>query len=101
MDGDSAGFHEAAEKLSQKTCDLHRALVSLQEELQAVDWYGQRIDATTDVELKGILIHNRDEEKEHASMLLEWIRRADATWDTHLREFVFQDGPIVETKKPA
>ncbi len=101
MPSDSAGFHEAADKLSTATRDMHRALVSLQEELEAVDWYGQRIEATEDDELRRILIHNRDEEKEHAAMLLEWIRRADAMWDRRLHAAIFQDGPIADEKEPA
>src|SRR6185436_12113631 len=71
----SESLHEAAEKLSPATIDRHRATVSLMEELEAVDWYDQRIDAATDEELKAVLRHNRDEEKEHAAMVLEWLRR--------------------------
>ena len=56
------------EELSDETRDMHRAIVSLMEELEAVDWYNQRADACKDVELKAILAHNRDEEKEHAPM---------------------------------
>ena len=73
----SAGLHEPEERLSRQTIDRHRALVSVQEELEAVDWYDQRVDAATDAELAAILAHNRDEEKEHASMVLEWLRRHD------------------------
>ena len=71
------GYHEALEDLSEETRDMHRAIVSLMEELEAVDWYNQRVDACKDVELRAILAHNRDEEKEHAAMVLEWIRRHD------------------------
>jgi ferritin-like protein len=74
---------------------MHRALVSLMEELEAVDWYQQRMDATESVELRDILRHNRDEEKEHAAMVLEWIRRHDPAFDTKLREYLFTQGSIV------
>ena len=73
----SVGYHEPVEELSNETRDMHRAIVSLMEELEAVDWYNQRADACKDPELKAILAHNRDEEKEHAAMVLEWIRRKD------------------------
>lgn len=88
------GFHESVDKLSPETMDMHRAIVSLMEELEAVDWYNQRVDACTDTELKAILAHNRDEEKEHAAMVLEWIRRHDPRMDHELREALFKTGPI-------
>ncbi len=88
------GFHESPDKLSAATMDLHRAIQSLVEELEAVDWYNQRAEACSDPQLKAILIHNRDEEKEHASMLLEWVRRHDQTMDHHLREALFKSGAI-------
>ena len=72
----------------------HRAIVSLMEELEAVDWYDQRIDATEDDELREILIHNRDEEKEHAAMTLEWLRRRDPELDRYLRQYLFTEGSI-------
>jgi ferritin-like protein len=90
------GLHEAAELLRPETIDRHRAWTSLQEELEAADWYDQRVDAATDGELGGILAHNRDEEKEHASMLLEWLRRRDPKLDQHLRTYLFTDAPILE-----
>ncbi|OGI48895.1 MAG: ferritin, partial [Candidatus Muproteobacteria bacterium RIFCSPHIGHO2_02_FULL_65_16] len=74
--------------------DMHRAIVSLMEELQAVDWYSQRIEASGDKELKAILAHNRDEEKEHAAMLLEWIRRKDPTFSKELKDYLFTDKQI-------
>jgi len=86
----STTLHESEERLSAATRDMHRALVSLMEELEAVDWYQQRMEATDDAELRDILRHNRDEEKEHAAMVLEWIRRHDPTFSGKLRE-----GPIV------
>lgn len=85
------GYHEPYELLSDDTRDMHRAIISLMEELEAVDWYNQRIDVCKDEELKQILIHNRDEEKEHAAMTLEWIRRKDSVFDHELREFLFSD----------
>jgi ferritin-like protein len=90
----SEGYHEPVEELSDETRDMHRAVVSLMEELEAADWYNQRIDACKDRELAAILAHNRDEEKEHAAMVLEWIRRKDPKFDEHLREFLFTDKPI-------
>jgi ferritin-like protein len=88
------GFHEALEDLSDETRNMHRAIVSLMEELEAVDWYNQRVDACTDPQLRAILAHNRDEEKEHASMLLEWIRRQDGKFDEELKDYLFTDKPI-------
>ncbi len=88
------GYHEALDQLSDATKDMHRAIVSLMEELEAVDWYNQRVDACTDKELKAILEHNRDEEKEHAAMVLEWIRRQDPTFDSELKDYLFTDKPI-------
>lgn len=88
------GYHEALEKLSDATQDMHRAITSLMEELEAVDWYNQRVDACTDPELKEILMHNRDEEKEHAAMVLEWIRRRDPVLDHELHDNLFKTGKI-------
>ncbi len=90
----SVGYHEAVEDLSDETRDMHRAIVSLMEELEAIDWYNQRADACKDAELRAILAHNRDEEKEHAAMVLEWIRRRDARLSKELKEYLFSDGPI-------
>ena len=90
----SAGFHEPFELLSSETRDMHRAIVSLMEELEAVDWYNQRCDVCSDETLKKILEHNRDEEKEHASMLLEWIRRRDPTFSKELKDYLFTDKPL-------
>lgn len=85
------GYHEPIEELSDETRDMHRAIVSLMEELEAVDWYNQRVDACKDEELKGILAHNRDEEKEHAAMVLEWIRRRDPAFDEELKDYLFTE----------
>ncbi len=96
MAGASEGFHEREELLTARTRDLHRALVSLQEELEAIDWYQQRVDATEDPELRRVLAHNRDEEKEHAMMLLEWIRRRDVGFARMIRRHVGHEGPVVQ-----
>lgn len=85
----SVGYHEPVEELSAATRDMHRAIVSLMEELEAVDWYNQRADACKDPELRAILEHNRDEEKEHASMVLEWIQRKDPRFSRELHEYLF------------
>ena len=93
------GYHESASDLRAETRDLHRAISSLMEELEAVDWYQQRIDACQDQELAAILAHNRDEEKEHAAMLIEWLRRRDARFDKELRDYLFTDKPLVALEK--
>jgi ferritin-like protein len=90
----SVGYHEPIEEMSDATRDMHRAIVSLMEELEAVDWYNQRVAACKDTELKAILAHNRDEEKEHASMILEWIRRNDAVFSKELKDYLFMEKPI-------
>ena len=90
------GYHEPIEELRDETRDMHRAIVSLMEELEAVDWYQQRMDATEDGELREILRHNRDEEKEHAAMVLEWIRRRDEGFSGVLKTYLFSEGSITE-----
>jgi uncharacterized protein len=95
----SASLHE--DKLKPLTVDQHRALVSIQEELEAADWYNQRAEAATDNELRGILEHNRDEEKEHAMMVLEWLRRHDPKLDEHMRTYLFTKGSILEVEEAA
>jgi ferritin-like protein len=92
----SIGYHEPVEELSTATRDMHRAIVSLMEELEAVDWYNQRAEACADAELQAIIEHNRDEEKEHAAMLLEWIRRHDARLSKELTEYLFTEKPIAD-----
>lgn len=92
----SVGYHEPIEELSAATRDMHRAIVSLMEELEAVDWYNQRADACQDEQLKAILEHNRDEEKEHASMLVEWIRRKDPKFSKELKDYLFTTKPIAD-----
>ena len=90
----SEGLHEPLESLRPETIDRHRAITSLMEELEAIDWYDQRADATSDAELRRVLEHNRDEEKEHAAMTLEWLRRRDPVLDEQLREWLFTDRVI-------
>ena len=97
----SAGLHEPGDRLSPSTVDRHRALASIQEELEAVDWYDQRVDATDDPELASVLAHNRDEEKEHAAMTLEWLRRNDPVLDQHLRTYLFTSAPVTEVERLA
>jgi ferritin-like protein len=94
----SGSFHESTDLLKPETRDRHRAIVSIMEELEAVDWYDQRVDAAGDQELKAILAHNRDEEKEHAAMTLEWLRRHDPVWNEQLRNYLFTDKPILEVE---
>ena len=95
----SASLHE--DNLKPLTVDQHRALVSIQEELEAADWYNQRAEAATDGELRSILEHNRDEEKEHAMMVLEWLRRHDSKLDEHMRTYLFSKGSILEVEEAA
>jgi len=88
------GYHEPVEELTDETRDMHRAIVSLMEELEAVDWYNQRVDACKDESLRAILAHNRDEEKEHAAMVLEWIRRSDPKFSKELKDYLFTETPV-------
>ena len=90
----SETLHEDAKTLGPQVIDRHRAIASLMEELEAVDWYDQRVAATADDELRAILAHNRDEEKEHASMVLEWLRRQDPKLDENLRKYLFSETPV-------
>lgn len=90
----SESLHESREQLTVQTQDQHRAIVSLMEELEAVDWYQQRVEGASDSELKKILAHNRDEEIEHAAMVLEWLRRRVPKFDEELRTYLFTEGPI-------
>jgi ferritin-like protein len=87
-------YHEPTDELSAEVRDMHRALQSLKEEVEAIDWYNQRIETCSDKELKTLLEHNRDEEKEHAAMLLEWIRRKDTEFTNKLKEWMFTDKPL-------
>jgi hypothetical protein len=94
-------LHVAREKLSRKTLEMHYAITSLMEEFEAVDWYRQRADDTEDAELKKILLHNAREELEHASMVLEWMRRNDADLNAQLLEYLFSEGSIAGKEEEA
>lgn len=93
------GLHECKKDLRKQTRERHRALVSLQEELEAVDWYRQRADACRDEQLKAILLHNMREEMEHAAMLIEWLQRNNPDFSTQLRSYLFSDMPITEVEE--
>lgn len=97
----SETLHERFDDLTPATREMHRAIVSLMEELEAIDWYQQRVEASQDEALKAVLAHNRDEEIEHAMMNLEWIRRNSPTFDAAARLFLFSKGPITEVEAAA
>ena len=97
----SENLHAPRERLSERTLNLHFAIVSLMEELDAIDWYRQRADDTEDETLKGLLLHNMREEMEHASMLLEWIRRRDTDFERFLKTYLFTEGSILQEEKAA
>lgn len=101
MADSSAELHEDPQQLKPETIDRHRAIVSLMEELEAIDWYDQRIDAARDPQLREILTHNRDEEKEHAAMMLEWLRRHDAKLDEHLHTYLFTQKNVLQIEHEA
>jgi hypothetical protein len=95
----SVGYHEPLELLSGETRDMHRAIVSLMEELEAIDWYQQRADACSDPALKDVLLHNKNEEIEHAAMVMEWIRRHDDRFDQMMKTYLFTEQPVVGIEK--
>lgn len=95
------GYHEPANEMSAEARDLHRAMTSLIEEIEAVDWYNQRVDVTKDESLRAVLAHNRDEEIEHAAMTLEWLRRRMPKFDAELRTYLFTEAPITEVEDAA
>jgi ferritin-like protein len=95
----SESYHEPIELLSEPTKNMHRALVSLREELEAVDWYQQRAEACSDSDLAGVLTHNKNEEIEHAMMTLEWIRRHSPAFDENLKTYLNSSGPITDVEK--
>ena len=95
----SESYHEPLELLSEETKNMHRAIVSLKEELEAVDWYQQRAEACSDEELRGVLVHNKNEEIEHAMMILEWIRRHSEVFDANIKTYVGAQGPILAVEK--
>ena len=90
------GLHEESDLLGDQVIDRHRAIESLVEEFEAIDWYDQRVHATSDPDLASVLAHNRDDEKEHAAMALEWLRRHDPALDEELRRYLFTEGSITE-----
>lgn len=94
-------YHEPQEELSDAVRDQHRALSSLKEEIEAVDWYTQRAERCSDPQLKRVIEHNRDEEIEHACMTLEWLRRSVPAWDDALKTYLFQTGDIVALEHAA
>jgi uncharacterized protein len=96
-----AEYHEPVELLPEEIRDHHRAIKSLMEELEAVDWYQQRVSASREEALQDILAHHRDEEVEHACMLLEWIRRRYPAWDENLRKYLFTEAPVIEVERAA
>jgi uncharacterized protein len=96
----SESHHEPNELLSEETKNLHRAIVSLKEELEAIDWYQQRAEACSNDELRAVLVHNKKEEIEHAMMLLEWLRRHDPVFAANIRTYVDSIGPITEVDQP-
>lgn len=97
----SESLHEPRELMPPELVDRHRAIASIMEELEAVDWYDQRVAVASDPELAEVLAHNRDEEKEHAAMTLEWLRRNDPVLDRHLRTYLFTDGSILGIEEVA
>jgi uncharacterized protein len=101
MAGSSATLHESSEVLGSEAIDRHRAIVSIMEELEAIDWYDQRAVASSDDELRAVLEHNRDDEKEHAAMALEWLRRRDPSLDVQLRKYLFTEGSITAKEDEA
>lgn len=99
MAASSAAFHESVDKLKPETLNVHRAIVSLMEELEAIDWYRQRAEACTDEQLKAVLEHNMNEEIEHASMVLEWLRRNVPKVDEALKTYLFTSGDITKLEE--
>jgi ferritin-like protein len=97
----SAEWHEDYHKMSEASRNFSRAIKSVQEELEAVDWYNQRAEQTSDPQLKRILEHNRDEEIEHAAMALEWLRRTNPCFNKQLRTYLFTEGDILEVEEKA
>jgi len=97
----SDAYHESLDLLTEDTRDMHRAIVSLKEELEAIDWYQQRADASSDPQLKDVLLHNKNEEIEHATMIMEWIRRHNEHFNEMMREYLFTEQPITVIEKGA
>lgn len=97
----SENLHAPRDRLQRRTIHMHQAIVSLMEELEAVDWYQQRADDCDDSALKEILLHNMREEIEHAAMVMEWLRRHSDEFDRQMRTYLFSDGPITEIEEEA
>jgi ferritin-like protein len=97
----STEYHEPPELLSQETKEMHRALVSAIEELEAIDWYQQRADACEDEDLRAILLHNKEEEMEHFLMTLEWIRRRSPKFSSEMKKYLFTEGPLTQIEEKA
>lgn len=94
-------YHEPVDELGARDRDYVRALNSLKEEVEAVNWYQQRVAVTSDEQLKAVLAHNRDEEIEHACMTLEWLRRNMPAWEEHMRTYLFKQADIVDLEEEA
>jgi ferritin-like protein len=92
-------YTEPYEALDEKTRNISRAITSLKEEIEAIDWYNQRVNTSKDSELREVMAHNRDEEIEHAAMNLEWLRRNMEGWDKNLRTFLFSTNSMLEAEK--
>jgi ferritin-like protein len=97
----NAGLQECQDRISPEALDRHRAVLSIREEFDAIDLYDQRVEATDNPELAALLAHNRDEEKEHVAMLLEWLRRQDPALDSNLHTYLFTSGPVTEIEAEA
>jgi uncharacterized protein len=97
----SDAYHESLDLLTTETVNMHRAIVSLMEELEAIDWYQQRADACSDPQLKDVLLHNKNEEIEHATMVMEWIRRHNDHFNEMMRKYLFTEQPITGIEKRA
>lgn len=97
----SSEWHENYDEMTETARNFSRAVKSVQEELEAVDWYNQRAQATRNKQLRRILEHNRDEEIEHAMMTLEYLRRTNAMFDKHMRTYLFSEGDIVDVEEKA
>jgi ferritin-like protein len=92
-------YHESYQDLPEKDRNIIRALHSLREEIEAIDWYHQRVAVCKEEGLREVLAHNRDEEIEHACMALEWLRRNMDRWDGELKTYLFSEGKITELEE--
>jgi ferritin-like protein len=92
-------YSEPYDALDEKTREISRAITSLREELEAIDWYNQRVATSKDASLKEVMAHNRDEEIEHAAMTIEWLRRNMDKWDDELRDYLFTSGSLIAVEE--